>query len=183
MHSQGQSVTNIVRISAVTQHKEPARWHGHPSERAGSAGSGLPSRVTPHRTRPGHPHPGLASQESGWELSLQKTAIFSCCLAPLRQSYPQRKGPPPRGALPKVALWHSGGWPLPSTAYGPELWSNSSHLAPFLLKKFAVNFSLYHRTIGSLRVEKTSKIIKSNRLPNTTMPAKPCPQLTYLDVF
>ena len=35
----------------------------------------------------------------------------------------------------------------------------------------------------SSRLEKTSKIIKSNHLPNTTMPAKPCPQVQYLHVF
>jgi len=31
-----------------------------------------------------------------------------------------------------------------------------------------------HRIIESLRLEKTSKITKSNHQPNTTMPAKPC---------
>jgi len=30
--------------------------------------------------------------------------------------------------------------------------------------------------IESLSLEKTSKIIKSNRQPHTTMPAKPCPE-------
>jgi len=34
----------------------------------------------------------------------------------------------------------------------------------------------------SLRLEKTSKI-KSNRHPNTTMPAKPCPQVPHLHGF
>jgi len=34
-----------------------------------------------------------------------------------------------------------------------------------------------NRIIESLRLEKTSKIIKSNHSPNTTMPAKPCPQV------
>jgi len=40
-----------------------------------------------------------------------------------------------------------------------------------------------HRIIAALRVEKTSKIIKPNRQPNTTMPAKPCPQMPHLPVF
>jgi len=31
-----------------------------------------------------------------------------------------------------------------------------------------------HRIIKSLRLEKTSKVIKSNRHLNTTMPTKPC---------
>ena len=31
----------------------------------------------------------------------------------------------------------------------------------------------------SLRLEKTSKIIKSNHQPNTTMPDKPCPELPH----
>jgi len=35
----------------------------------------------------------------------------------------------------------------------------------------------------SLRLEETSKIIESNRQPNTTMPAKPCPEVPYLHVF
>jgi len=34
-----------------------------------------------------------------------------------------------------------------------------------------------HRIIESLRLEKTSKIIKYNCHPNTTMPAKPCPEV------
>ena len=33
------------------------------------------------------------------------------------------------------------------------------------------------RIIESLRLEKTSKIIKSNHQPTTTIPAKPCPEV------
>jgi len=40
-----------------------------------------------------------------------------------------------------------------------------------------------YRIIESQRLEKTSKIITSNRHPNTTMPAKPCPQVPHLHVF
>jgi len=40
-----------------------------------------------------------------------------------------------------------------------------------------------HRIVESLRLEKTSKIIKSNHQPNTTMPAKPCPEVPHLHVF
>jgi len=40
-----------------------------------------------------------------------------------------------------------------------------------------------HGIIESLRFEKTSKIIKSNRHLNTTMPAKPCPKVPHLHVF
>jgi len=32
-------------------------------------------------------------------------------------------------------------------------------------------------------LEKTSKIIKSNRQPNTTMPTKPCPEVPHLHIF
>jgi len=32
-------------------------------------------------------------------------------------------------------------------------------------------------------LEKTSKITKSNHQPNTTMPAKPCPEVQYLRAF
>jgi len=37
--------------------------------------------------------------------------------------------------------------------------------------------------IESLRLEKTSKIIKSNHQLNTRMPAKPCPEVPYRHVF
>jgi len=37
--------------------------------------------------------------------------------------------------------------------------------------------------IESLRLEKISKIIKSNHQPNTTMPTKPCPEVPYLHGF
>jgi len=40
--------------------------------------------------------------------------------------------------------------------------------------------SLNHRII---KVEKTSKIIKSNYLPNTTMHTKPCPEVPHLHIF
>jgi len=32
-------------------------------------------------------------------------------------------------------------------------------------------------------LEKTSKIIQPNHHPNTTMPAKPCPEVSHLYVF
>jgi len=35
----------------------------------------------------------------------------------------------------------------------------------------------------SLKLEKLSKIIKSNRQPNTTMSDKPCPEVPYLRLF
>jgi len=40
-----------------------------------------------------------------------------------------------------------------------------------------------YRIIESLRLEKTSKVIKSNRHPNPTMPAKPYPEVPCLHVF
>jgi len=39
------------------------------------------------------------------------------------------------------------------------------------------------RIVESLRLEKTSKIIKSNCQPIPTMPAKPCPEVPYPHVF
>jgi len=39
------------------------------------------------------------------------------------------------------------------------------------------------KIIESLRLEKTSKIIKPNCHPNTTMPAKQCPKVQYLHGF
>ena len=47
------------------------------------------------------------------------------------------------------------------------------------LKSVIVN----HRILEPLRSEKTSKIMKSNRQPNTTMPAKPRPKVPHLHVF
>jgi len=40
-----------------------------------------------------------------------------------------------------------------------------------------------HRTIESLRLEKTSKLIKSSCKPITTMPAKTCLKVPYLHFF
>jgi len=44
-------------------------------------------------------------------------------------------------------------------------------------------FMEIHRIIKSLRLEKTSKISKSNRQPITTITTKPCPEVAYLHVF
>jgi len=43
--------------------------------------------------------------------------------------------------------------------------------------------SYSHRIIESLRLEKTSKIIKSNCQPNTTTSAKPCPEVPHVHIF
>jgi len=45
------------------------------------------------------------------------------------------------------------------------------------------NFWHLGHIIESLRLEKTSKIIRSNCQPNTTMPDKPCPEVPHLHVF
>jgi len=37
--------------------------------------------------------------------------------------------------------------------------------------------------VESLRFEKTSKIIKSNRQHNTTVAAQPCPEVQHLHIF
>ena len=39
------------------------------------------------------------------------------------------------------------------------------------------------RIIEALRLEKSFNVMKSNRQPNTTMPVKPCPEVSYLHVF
>ena len=58
--------------------------------------------------------------------------------------------------------------------------ATNSHvrLCPFPLPTLAS-----YRIIESLRLEKTSKIIKSNHQANTIMPAKPCPEAPHLHVF
>ena len=43
--------------------------------------------------------------------------------------------------------------------------------------------SVDRRIIESLRLEKASKIMKSNHQPNTTMPTKPCPKVSRLTWF
>jgi len=40
-----------------------------------------------------------------------------------------------------------------------------------------------YRITESVRLEKSSKIIKSNHQPNTTMPAQPYPKVPHLRVF
>jgi len=46
-----------------------------------------------------------------------------------------------------------------------------------------VEFISQNRIIESLKSEKTSKTMKSNRQPITTMPAKPCPEVPHLHIF
>jgi len=59
----------------------------------------------------------------------------------------------------------------------------SSSSVDFLLWVSSSGLNKNHRIIESPRLEKTSKISKSNHQPNTPMPAKPCPELPYLRVF
>jgi len=51
----------------------------------------------------------------------------------------------------------------------------------------AIDLPFFLRTAASiielLRLEKTSKIFKSNRQCNTTIPAKACPEVPCLQVF
>ena len=49
--------------------------------------------------------------------------------------------------------------------------------------EFLFDGSLQNRITEPLRLEKTSKIIKSNRQPNTTTPTKQCPEVPHLHVF
>jgi len=58
------------------------------------------------------------------------------------------------------------------------------------LRRFmSLSFIIYwvesqnYRIIESLRLEKTSKITKSNYHSNTTVPTKPYPKVPHLDVF
>ena len=76
----------------------------------------------------------------------------------------------------------------PSFRHFPEQWYVSSFLIPllcapsYLCAQGLPSSHGDHRITGSLRLEKTSKIIKSNRQPITTMPAKPCPEVPHLHV-
>jgi len=51
------------------------------------------------------------------------------------------------------------------------------------LQKLVQKVAQAHRIIESLRLEKTSKIIKSNCHPNTPTPAKPCPEVPHAHGF
>jgi len=42
---------------------------------------------------------------------------------------------------------------------------------------------IFHRESQNHRLEKTSKIIKSNELSHTTMPTKPYPEMPHPHVF
>jgi len=56
-----------------------------------------------------------------------------------------------------------------------------------LRNRILKNVFLFHKKdrgiIGSSRLEKPSKIIKSSRHPNITTPANPCPQGQHLQLF
>jgi len=62
-----------------------------------------------------------------------------------------------------------------------HLWS-AHWLEELVTTSAAVNWRSY-RIVESLRLEKASKIIKSNCQPITTVPAKPCPEVPHLHVF
>jgi len=53
------------------------------------------------------------------------------------------------------------------------------------MEVFCLSILDFHRIVESLRSEKTSKIIKSNHQPNTTLPAKPSPKnlVLFLSYF
>jgi len=74
-------------------------------------------------------------------------------------------------------------WPHSQTELGSldTLLLPSNPRVIWCLSRFVLEVS--HRIIESLKLEKTSKIIKSNRHPTTTMPAKPCPEVPRLHVF
>ena len=79
------------------------------------------------------------------------------------------------GQTPKKCLWGNN----------KPVWSGSCQRA--VIPVTTLNRSLCcpwnDRITESIRLEKTSKIIKSNHQPNTTMPAKPCPEVSHPHVF
>ena len=68
-------------------------------------------------------------------------------------------------------------------------WAQFLWLGDGINSKIFLGHSLNHRIIESIRLEKTSKIIKSNHQSSTTMPTKPrgwlssCYSLWYPDVL
>ena len=62
------------------------------------------------------------------------------------------------------------------------LWLSNFTFALLPLPSWMCFTSLYS-IIESLRLEKTSKIIRSNHQPNTTMPTKPSPEVPHLYLF
>jgi len=93
-------------------------------------------------------------------------------------------------AEPSLATWsdpHQFGWAFERVQVFD--WSVSKHFLPgvrCLTTCCSGNLPLFSSTcriIESLRLEKTSKMIKSNCKANSTMPAKPCPEVPHLHVF
>jgi len=75
--------------------------------------------------------------------------------------------------LPSQQIW---GWL--SSLLG--LVSANARLLPVVRRRPHL---LLLKIIELLRLEKTSKIVKSNHQPITIMPAKPCPEVPYLCIF
>ena len=75
-------------------------------------------------------------------------------------------------------------WDAPS---GVGMWHPAPAITALLTQRLATGFSdalqLSHRIIESLRLENISKTTKSSHQPNTTMPAKPYPEVPHLHVF
>ena len=85
-------------------------------------------------------------------------------------------------SVPQAGSWGSHSWHkwLGKLVNKQTSWHFWVSCQDSLSKHFE---SVFHRNIESLRLDKTSKIIKSNRPPNTTMPAKPHPKVSNLHVF
>jgi len=76
--------------------------------------------------------------------------------------------------------------PDPRFFYSGDLWTpifQAEPACPCHQGKTELGTAATNRIRESLRLEKTSKIIKSNHHPNTSMPAKPCPQVPHLHIF
>ena len=57
-------------------------------------------------------------------------------------------------------------------------WTSPSPAIPFHRARVPI-----HRIKEPLKLEETSKIMKSNHQPNTIIPTKPCPEVPFIHVF
>ena len=82
-----------------------------------------------------------------------------------------------RGTMERVTSPGKSSLPVPTGRWVPWL----CLLSP--ASTVLDSWSPGDRITESLRLEETSKVIKSNHQPNTTMPAKPCPKVLRPHVF
>ena len=84
----------------------------------------------------------------------------------------------------EIGLLHTRSTHHGSTVFNVKLYLYFPVKQTALITRMSyITILLIHRIIELLRLEKTSKIIKSNCQPITNVPAKPCPEVPHLHIF